>query len=361
MKRTIAVVLFSGLLLQGCAFAPGQHMTLGSIEENSPEAGEVRLVNITQQTLQQQRDTRTLTVLPAELMNYHPTDYLIGPGDSLFITVWEHPELTSPGSQDQLEANGREVRSDGTLYYPYLGAVQAAGMSVGQLRKNIQQKLSQYVTDAKVDVNVLRYGSQRVILSGSFKNAGSVPLTNTPLTMVQAISQAGMDNGAANMAGLTLKRDGKEYLIDVDALNRRDSLLGELYLKDGDQLHLSNTSPNNIYVLGEVVSPQVMTYGTTSLTLMQALGNAGGLSQDSADGDAVYVIRGAESIDLQPATVFHLNAKKPSAFLLARQFELQAQDVIFVGPANITRWNRFISQLLPSATAVIGTGVAFSN
>ncbi|NAT37145.1 capsular biosynthesis protein, partial [Pseudomonas syringae pv. actinidifoliorum] len=41
-------------------------------------------------------------------------------------------------------------------------------------------------------------------------------------------------------------------------------------------------------------------------------------------------------------------------------FELKAQDVVFVGPADITRWSRFISQLLGSAS-VVQTGAAFRN
>jgi len=112
--------------------------------------------------------------------------------------------------------------------------------------------------------------------------------------------------------------------------------------------------------LGEVRNPQVISFATTNVTLLEALGNSGGLSPDSADGDAVYVIRGAENFANAPSTVYHLNAKKPTAYLLAGQFELKAQDVVFVGPANITRWSRFISQLLGSAS-VVQTGAAFRN
>ncbi|PKL94166.1 MAG: capsular biosynthesis protein, partial [Gammaproteobacteria bacterium HGW-Gammaproteobacteria-9] len=75
------------------------------------------------------------------------------------------------------------------------------------------------------------------------------------------------------------------------------------------------------------------------------------------DGEALYVIRGAEDMMTEPAKVFQLNADSPTAFALAKHFPLQPQDVVFVGPANITRWNRFISQLLPSAN-VIGIGAA---
>jgi polysaccharide export outer membrane protein len=359
MKRTLAVVLLSSLILQGCAFAPGQHMTPGEVEDNQPGAPKVTLVAITTATVLQTNNWRKPKPLPPELLNYKTPEYLIGPGDTLLVTVFEHPELTAPGSQDQLDANSREVLSDGTVFFPYVGRIQAAHKTVSQVRDQLRMGLAPQYTEVKVDVKVLRYNSQRILLSGAFKSPGSQPITNIPLSLVQAISTAGLDMTDANLAGLTLKRDGKEYVLDVDALNRKDSQLSQIFLKDGDYLHLNSNSPNKVYVLGEVVRPQVMSFGTTSLTLMEALGNSGGLAPDSADGNAVYVIRSGDA-NGQTATVYHLNAEKPTAFVLARQFTLEAQDVVFVGPANITRWNRYISNLLPSAS-VVATGAAFKN
>jgi len=360
MKKTLAVVLLTSLILQGCAFAPGQHMTPGDVEDSGPDAPKVHLVNITPQTLQQQRAARQPAPLPPELLNYRTPEYLVGPGDTLLVIVFEHPELTAPGSQDQLDANSREVLSDGTVYFPYIGKIQAAGKTVAQIREQLRLGLLPQYTEVKVDVKVLRYNSQRILLSGSFKSPGTQPITNIPLSLVQAISTAGLDLTDANLAGLTLRRDGKEYVLDVDALNRKDSQLSKIFLKDGDYLHLNSNSRNKVYVLGEVLRPQVISFGTTSLTLLEALGNSGGLSPDSADGNAVYVIRGAENRGQDGATVYHLDAQKPTAYVLARQFDLEAQDVVFIGPANITRWNRFISSLLPSAS-VVATGAAFKN
>ena len=360
MKVTLAVVLLSSLVLQGCAFAPGQYMSLSDVTDKDPDGPAVTLVNITPATLAQQQKSAAAQAKPLspELMNYKTPEYIVGPGDTLLVTVFEHPELTAPGSQEQLDANSREVLNDGTVYFPYVGRVQASGKTVSQIREQLRMGLSPQYTEVKVDVKVLRYNSQRVLLSGAFKSPGPQSITNIPLSLVQAISQAGLDLTDANLAGLTLRRDGKDYLIDVDSLNRKDSQLSKIYLKDGDYLHLNSNSKNKIYVLGEVINPQVISFSTTSVTLLEALGTSGGLSPEAADGESVYVIRAQDAT--HSATVYHLNAKKPTSYALAKDFELNAQDVVFVGPANITRWNRYVSQLLGSNN-IVQTGAMFKK
>jgi polysaccharide export outer membrane protein len=360
MKSLFALTVASALTLQGCAFAPGQYLDPDEFnnEGATAEEGNVKLVRITPDMLKEQTASSISASAKQELLSYKPEAYRIGANDLLYITVWDHPELTAPsGPQQQLDANGRLVRPDGTLFYPYIGNIRAEGMTIEELRSTIASRLKSYIDSPQVDVSILRFGSQRVVLSGAFNTAGEIPMTTAPMTITQALGQSGISITDADLTGLTLKRDGKEYLLDIDSLNRPDSWLHQVYLKDGDQLHLPYNDQKKVYVLGEVMQPQAMTFKATSLNLMDAIGSSGGLRQDTADGEAVYVIRGAQTIATQQATVFQLNAESPTAFALAKNFPLHPQDVVFVGPANITRWNRFISQLLPSAS-VIGTGAA---
>jgi polysaccharide export outer membrane protein len=154
-----------------------------------------------------------------------------------------------------------------------------------------------------------------------------------------------VDVANADISGLVLTRDGRNYVIDLDAINR-DGVAQDIYLKSGDRLFLPYNDRKEVYVVGEAEQPQAIPFKTTDMTLTQALGRAGGLDPVSSKGSAVYVIRGMDDKG-NPAAVFNLDATSPAAFAVASRFNLRAGDVVWVGPAGITRWNRYITQLLP--------------
>ncbi|HCL39968.1 MAG TPA: capsular biosynthesis protein, partial [Pseudomonas sp.] len=145
------------LLLQACMFSPGMHMdTDRLIAEDSVEASMVEMVQITPKVLAQESVVRPERQIPQTLLDYAPENYRLGPNDALFITVWDHPELTIPGGQQQpSSANARVVRDDGTLFYPFIGNVKVAGLTQEELRKLISERLARYIEQPQVDVNIL--------------------------------------------------------------------------------------------------------------------------------------------------------------------------------------------------------------
>lgn len=360
MPRSLAfvLVLLLATATQGCLFAPGQQLSTWSVKrEGSRENSMVELVPITPKLLAIQDAARRAEQLPVELTTYRPGPYLVGVGDILNITVWDHPELTAPaGPQQAPFANGRLVRPDGNLFYPYIGEVQAAGRTIEDLRSDIAERLTRYIESPQVDVAVIHFGGRKVTLTGAFDKTGIQALTTVPLTLPAAVGEAGIDTAEADLAGLILKRDGREYRLDLDALNRGGARLDSIYLKDGDQLHLPYNDRKRVFILGEVVSPGPLHYKTRSISLSEVIGAVSGLRQETSAPKAVYVIRGIEDLKTRKATVFQLDAKSPTAMVLAAHFEMQPQDVVFVGAAPITRWNRFISQVVPSFYFV-NTGV----
>lgn len=342
-------------------FSPGQHLSSSDItREGTSESSRVELIPITPKLIAMERATPVRDSLPPELL-VEPAEYLIGNNDVLYITVWDHPELTAPsGAQQQIDANGRLVRSDGTLYYPYIKEIQAAGKTIQQLRSDIAEKLSTFISDPQVDVAVLRFASQKIVVSGAVLKAGPQPISTNPLSVVEALGSAGIDPLNADLSGLLLTRNGRVYPLNLDALNQQDSALQKVYLRGGDQLYLPYNDNKKIYVMGEVNQPRALTFKTRTMNLSDVIGSVGGLNQNTSNGNAVYVIRGADNLETEPAKVFQLDAESPSALVLATRFDLQPQDIVYVGPAGVTRWNRLISQLLPTAS-VLGTGASSVN
>ncbi|MFA5677995.1 MAG: polysaccharide biosynthesis/export family protein [Pseudomonas sp.] len=352
IRLPLAALAVSTLLLQACMFSPGMHMdTDRLVEQDSAEHSMVELVQITPKLIEQDRSVNGTLSVPQELLDYRPENYRIGANDALFITVWDHPELTTPGGTQQTNAaNARIVRDDGTLFYPFIGNVPVAGKTLEELRGIITSRLARYIEQPQVDVNVMEYNSQKVYFSGAFENASAVAFTAQPQTLLQAIGQAEIDTARADLSSLVLVRDNKAYRLDYDRLTSTTSRIGEIYLKPGDKVHMGLNDARKVFVMGEVGRSGALPYRTSKMTLSEVLGSVGGPSPLSASGKDVYVIRGVEDLDTRKATVFQLNAQSPTAFILASQFEMQPQDVVFVGAAGITRWNRFVSQLFPSAS-----------
>ena len=338
-------------------------MTTREFSHNgSEENSRYRLISITGKEIAMEGAVAAAPTIPQELRDFQPEPYRIGVGDVLYITIWDHPELTSPaGMQQQSSANGRLVRADGTLFYPYAGLVPAAGMTVEQLRGVLASKLTKYVEKPQVDVSVISYGAQRVIIRGAFMKTDPQPITVAPETLAQAIGVATINTDQADLSNLTLTRDGHAYHLDLDALSREPHGLDDIWLKSGDQIFLPYNDRKEVYVLGEVVRPLAIPFKTSSLTLTQVLGRAGGLNPTSAKGRAVYVIRGVPDMEKEPATIYQLNAQSPAAFALASEFAVRPGDVVFVGPADVTRWNRFLSQLLPLSGLIQNAAVAKSD
>lgn len=355
--RNLAAACVAMAFLPACMWAPGQHLGRSSVDAVGLEGVDDRLevIPITPKWLaMEQAAPGEASAIPAELLEYRPGEYRIGAGDLLYITVWDHPELTVPaGAQQQLSAAGRLVQSDGSLFYPYVGRLQVAGMTPVALREELSRRLARYIEDPQVDVSVITYASQRVWVTGATTNPGSLPLTVVPLTLSDAIAQSGLNPNVADLSGVRLTRGGRTWTLNLD-----NPAANSIYLQANDNIYIPFLDSKEVFVVGEVNQPGAQSFRTASISLGQALGRARGLTQTTANGNAVYVIRGSRDLSARPTRVYQLEARSPAAFGIASQFPLQPGDVVFVGAAGITRWSRFVNQLLPFASIISSSASA---
>ena len=345
-KKTGLVLLV--VVLNGCVIAPGMKMD----EPAKISGGQVvRVTPITMDLLNSLEQAHQIQVREvAEEFSVQTAQYLIGPGDVLQITVWDHPELTIPaGSFRDPASSGQQVGDDGYLFYPYVGLVKAVGMNIAALRDVLTDKLSAYINDPQLDVRVVAYRSKRVYVVGEVNQPGVLPLDDVPLTIADAISLSGGLTEIAHKSGVNVSRDGVVHEIDLKALYDFADASQNLTLKHGDIINVLDRSQQKVFVMGEVKTPGSVDIVNGELSLAGALGEVGGVNQLSANSGAIYIIRGT---DRDKPEIFHLDARYASGLLLGERFEMQAQDVIFVDAAGVSQWNRVISQLLPSISII---------
>ena len=341
-------MLIAALAVQGCAIAPG--LTMNEPAE-LPEGKVVQVQSLTMDLLNQLEAAHITEVREmAEEFAVRQEEYLVGPGDVLQVTVWDHPELTIPaGSFRDAETSGQMVGEDGYLFYPYVGMVKAEGMNIAALRDLLTERLSNFIQDPQLDVRVVAYRSKRVYVVGEVAEPGVLPLNDLPMTIADAISLSGGLNPTAFKSGVNVSRQGKTYEIDLKALYDHADWSQNLMLQHGDIVNVLDRSQQKVFVMGEVRNPKSVEIINGELTLAAAIGEVGGFNQNTANPSGVYVIRGADKDNPQ---IFHLDAEFATGMLLAERFDMRAQDVVFVDTAGISQWNRVISQLLPSITVL---------
>ena len=347
---TTGMLIAGALLLQGCVIAPG--MTMDEPAE-LPEGKVIRVQTLSMDLLDQLENQRQTQVRElAEEFAVRHEEYLIGPGDVVQVTVWGHPELTIPaGSFRDAETSGQQVGDDGYMFYPYVGMVKAGGMNVAALRDVLTERLSRYIQNPQLDVRVVAYRSKRVYVVGEVRNPGVLQLDDLPMTIADAISLTGGLTPDAWKSGVNVSRKGQVYEIDLKALYDFADSTQNLMLRHGDIVNVLDRSQQKVFVMGEVRTPGSVEIINGELTLAAALGEVGGVNQNTANPSGIYVVRGT---DEEQPRIFHLDAQFATGMLLAERFDMQAQDVVFVDTAGVSQWNRVISQLLPSVT-VVGT------
>ena len=197
--------------------------------------------------------------------------YVISPGDTLSIKVFDEPELT-------LESI--KVSADGMIPYPLLGRVQVAGHTVVTLEKHIAFKLKQgYLYRPQVTVSVIDY--RPLFLRGKVKQPGALKYTEG-LTVEQAIATAGGILEGHKLTEVTLTREGSEDI----------SVAANFKVQPGDTLTIGTSevkkdvveeSGDYIYLYGEVKKPGSFPY-REGLTVEKAIALAGGFGVRASKG-----------------------------------------------------------------------------
>ncbi|MBB3179456.1 polysaccharide biosynthesis/export family protein [Variovorax sp. Sphag1AA] len=356
------------LLVQGCApLAPGFSSAsndaakavspsgFSTNEIDPPPPGAI--TEITPELIQAQRAATAKSTVGSEVRKLigEAGPYRIGPGDVLGIQVLDHPEIIystppSAGGGDGAAvtaAPGYIVSVTGQMSFPYAGSLNVNGMTVEEVEQALVKRLSRVYRDPQLSVRVNAFRSKRAYMEGEIRTPGLMVFSDIPMTLAEAMNRAGGLTTNGDRSAIELTRDGKMTPLNLLAMADAGIDPSRILLKPGDMLYFRSRDETKVGVLGEVTSQLGVPMRNGRLSLSDALIEAGGLNLNTANPIQIYVIRNEPT---GGQSIFHLDAKTPTALAMADGFALRAKDVVFVDPVPLVKWNRVLNLVLPTAT-----------
>ena len=154
-------------------------------------------------------------------------EFELGPGDVLAVQVWRHPDLNRE----------TEIQADGSFAYPLVGPIPAAGMGLTRLHALLTERLSEYLVDPQVTIQVKIPKSRKVYVLGEVRQPGAY-LLDRPLTPAEALGLAG---------GFTYNaKEGKVLLMHRTATGVTPPRLLDLRLRRGKGSASAPLQPGDI-------------------------------------------------------------------------------------------------------------------
>ncbi|TXD97477.1 sugar ABC transporter substrate-binding protein [Psychrobacter frigidicola] len=274
----------------------------------------------------------------------HRVDYRIAQGDVLSIILVGYPDITTAG------ASGYPVDQQGFIQFPLIGRIKASGISVPQFTANLRGQLQRYLKYSDPQVKVVDYRGNKFFIDGEVSKPGEFSIADAPVSLYSALSMAGGATPAGDSNNIVFNRKGINYNVGLQSLRQMGSSANQIYLQDGDSIHVNSQSRNRIYVLGEFGKVEPVPILEQGISLAQVLGESNGLNSNTANAAKIYVVR--DNPANRYTNIYYVDMQTITSFALANRFEMQPNDIVYVDPTGLTRWNRIISSLLPSSSAI---------
>jgi polysaccharide export outer membrane protein len=307
--------------------------------------------------------------------NRPPPSPLIGVGDSLTVTVWEAaagglfsaPALggVSTGSHSSV-IPAQVVARDGSITVPYAGRIRVVGLTPPQVEAAIVERLSGKAIEPQALVSVSGNISNTVTVTGEVTAGARVPLTTRGDRILDVIASAGGIKAPVHATFIALTRGNTTVQVPMQALlnNPRENI----YVRPGDIL-TAVLDPQTFTAFGSTFRNALVTFDAVGITLEEAVAKAGGLLDNTADPQGVFVMRvepASVARQLNPEypiapgqrlvnIVYRVNLKDASTYFLARRFPVRNKDVIYVAASPSTELQKalvlFNSVISPAYSA----------
>lgn len=236
----------------------------------------------------------------------------------------------------------------GFVDIPDIPPVYVSGLTLDEAREKIQEQFRREIQNIEVFVTYKDRLSRKVEITGMVSTP-TVPVDGK-IRLYEVLAKAHIPPNA-NLFMSYVIRDGDPLAIDLHRLINQGDMSQNIVMRGGDKIFIANPADSTVMLMGELLHPKAVNLPYGYMSLREALVTAGGIPF-TGDKQNIQVIRG----DLQCPKIYVLSWEHiihlPNDSLL-----LMPGDTVYVSEKPITKWNRFIEQLLPSFQGIqIGYG-----
>ncbi len=284
-------------------------------------------------------------LLPQELLVAH--EPLIQDGDVLNIVICHPTREDLVKTFDLIGCKVGFIVDHGQICVPELGCVRVCGLTVEKARDVLQDMYNQMIKDIEVFVTFKKRKEEKVELMGQVMCSSVV--INGSTRLFDVLSQARISQ-EANLFKSYIARNNQLLPVDLNRLIKDGDMSQNIVMQGGDKIFIADASSSTVMMLGELSQKGLINLPSGFISLREAIARAGGIAF-TGDKGYIQVIRG----NILKPKIYVLNWKHiiqvPTESML-----LMPGDIVYVAATPITEWNRFVSQLFPSFTAIDWVG-----
>jgi len=335
MKRAILLIL-PLFLLVGCYRAPC-YLSVESAAEFVVDSYTLRRGKIAILEMQ----GIMLPDLPPDALDEYK-DFIVE-DDVLNIAIFHPTRKDLIESIQFINTNIGFTVTDGIIQIPDIPPVRIAGLTLAEAKGFIERVFREEIDNVEVFVTYKDRLQRKVDLIGHVA-ATTLPVDGK-VRLYELLSKAHVPLHA-NFFSSYVMRDGVELPIDLHQLIHKGDMSQNIVMRGGDKIFIADPSDAKVMVMGEVLIPKVVNLHYGTMSLREAIVQAGGIPF-TGNRNCIQVIRGGITYPkiylLNWEEIVHL----PNDSLL-----LMPGDTVYVSETPITQWNRFISQMVPSIGGV---------
>lgn len=304
----------------------------------------------------------------------------IGVGDVLSISVFEVGTSlfgAASGSEPSTEATGGsvnpltpgaarhtipglQVEAGGTINFPYVGRIRAAGRTPSELARVIENGLKSKSTDPQVVVSLASNLSSNVYVSGDVEKPGRVPLTLGHERLLDVIAIAGGPKRTDYDTFVQVTRGNTTSRILLQALTQQPRQ--DITLIPGDRVQLIY-KPRSFTAFGASQKVEQIALNTANVSLAEGIARTGGPDNGRADANAVFLVRYEGpavarrlGLEVQPAgtpVMYRVDLLNPTNYFLTTKVAMRDQDVLLVASARTDQINKLFGLVSAFFTPVL--------